>query len=93
LISDCGLRISDWKTTITLLFEKQLSAFSGQLSAKSLSLNKILLFNPPLKKGDIGGFALDRFGKIPPTPLYKGGNIIHGQALKQKQNSWLSAES
>jgi hypothetical protein len=26
------------------------------------------LFNPPLKKGDIGGFALDRFRKIRPTP-------------------------
>jgi len=34
-----------------------------------------------LKKEDIGGFALARFGKIPPTPLYKGGNIIYGQAL------------
>jgi len=48
---------------------------------KSLSLNKLLLLNPPLKKGDIGGFALDRCGKIPPTPLCKGGNIICGQAL------------
>jgi hypothetical protein len=37
-----------------------------------------------LKKGDIGGFALARFGKIPPTPLYKGGNIIYGQALNPK---------
>jgi hypothetical protein len=34
-----------------------------------------------LKKGDIGGFALDDFGKISPTPLYKGGNIIYGQVL------------
>jgi hypothetical protein len=42
-----------------------------------------MLFNPPLKKGDIGGFVLDRFGKIPPTPLYKGGNIIYGQALNK----------
>ena len=32
--------------------------------------------------GDIEGFALDYFGKIPPTPLCKGGNIIYGQALK-----------
>jgi len=48
---------------------------------QSLSLNKLLLLKPPLKKGDIGGFALARFGKIPPTPLYKGGNIIYGQAL------------
>jgi len=37
-----------------------------------------------LKKGDIGGFALARFGKIPPTPLYKGGNIIYGQAFDVK---------
>jgi len=48
---------------------------------KSLSLNRLLPLNPPLKKGDIGGFALARFGKIPPTPLYKAGNIIYGQAL------------
>ena len=49
---------------------------------KSLSLNKFLGLNPPLKKGDLGGFALDHFGKIPPTPLCKGGKIICGQALK-----------
>jgi hypothetical protein len=36
-----------------------------------------------LKKGDIGGFALARIGKIPPTPLYKGGNIIYGQVLSR----------
>jgi hypothetical protein len=36
-----------------------------------------------LKKGDLGGVALARFGKIPPTPLNKGGNIIYGQALRQ----------
>jgi hypothetical protein len=51
-------------------------------NTKSLSLNKLLRLNPPLKKGDIGGFALARLGEIPPTPLYKGGNIIYGQALK-----------
>jgi hypothetical protein len=49
---------------------------------KNLSLNKLPSLNPPLEKGDIGGFALARFGKIPPTPLYKGGNIIYGQALR-----------
>jgi hypothetical protein len=51
---------------------------------KSLSLNKLLPLIPPLKKGDIGGFALARFGKISPTPLYKGGNIVYGQALNLK---------
>jgi hypothetical protein len=49
---------------------------------KSLSLNKLLTLDPPLKKGDIGGFALARLGEIPPTPLYKWGNIIYGQALR-----------
>jgi hypothetical protein len=48
---------------------------------KIVSLNKLLVLNPPLKKEDIGGFALDRCGKIPPTPLCKGGNVIWGQAL------------
>jgi hypothetical protein len=33
-----------------------------------------------LKKGDVGGFALVRLGEMPPTPLYKEGNIIYGQA-------------
>jgi hypothetical protein len=51
------------------------------LPVKSLSLNKLLPLNPPLEKGDKGGFALARFGEIPPSPLYKGGNIISGQAL------------
>jgi hypothetical protein len=35
-----------------------------------------------LKKGKIGGFVLARFGKIPPTPLFKGENIIYGQGPK-----------
>jgi hypothetical protein len=35
-----------------------------------------------LKKGDLGGLGLPRFGKIPPTPLYKGGIIIYGQVFK-----------
>ena len=52
-----------------------------QQTAKSLSFNKLSLLNPPLKKGDIGGFAWGRLGKIPPHPLLKGGNIIYGQAL------------
>jgi hypothetical protein len=51
-------------------------------NTKSLSLNKLLPSNPPLKKGDIGGFALARFGKIPQPPLTKGGLIIKGQALR-----------
>jgi electron transfer flavoprotein alpha subunit len=40
---------------------------------KSLSLNKCSLLNPPLKKGDIGGFAFGASGKSPLTPLYKRG--------------------
>jgi hypothetical protein len=36
--------------------------------AKSLSLNKYLRLNSPLKKGDRGGFALDRLEKISPPP-------------------------
>jgi hypothetical protein len=35
---------------------------------KSLFLNKLPLLNPPLEKGDIGGFALGRLEKIPPYP-------------------------
>jgi hypothetical protein len=34
-----------------------------------------------LKKGDIGGFALYYFGKIPPTPLYKGGILFTDKFL------------
>jgi hypothetical protein len=56
-------------------------AFPRLNFSKSLSLNNLLRLNPPLKKGEIGGFALARLGEIPPTPLYKGGNIIYGQAL------------
>ena len=36
-----------------------------------------VVLNPPLKKEYIGGFALARFGKIPPPPLrlcHKGEN-------------------
>jgi hypothetical protein len=43
---------------------------------KSLSLNNPLRLNPPLEKGDIGGFALDHFGKIPPTPPFAKGGIL-----------------
>jgi hypothetical protein len=43
---------------------------------KSLSLNKLLRLNPPLKKGDIGGFVLDHFGKSPQPPLCKGGILF-----------------
>ena len=45
---------------------------------KSLSLNKLFLLNPPLKKGDIGGFAPGCLEKSPLPPLYKGGKIICG---------------
>src|SRR3972149_1489013 len=31
-------------------------------------LNNSWLSNPPLKKGELGGFALGRLGKIPPHP-------------------------
>jgi hypothetical protein len=40
---------------------------------KSLSLNKFSLLNPPLKKGDIGGFALGCLEKIPPHPPLQRG--------------------
>ncbi len=53
----------------------------------SLSLNKLLGSSPPLKKGEIGGFPLDHLGKIPPTPLCKGGNIIYGQVLSHPGQS------
>ena len=37
--------------------------------------------NPPLEKGDIGGFDLPRFWENPPHPPFtKGGIIIYGQA-------------
>jgi hypothetical protein len=49
------------------------------------SKNKSLRLNPPLKKGDIGGFVLDCSEKIPPTPLGKGGNIISGQVLSLRE--------
>ena len=34
---------------------------------------KFSLLNPPLKKGDIGGFALGRLEKIPPHPPLQRG--------------------
>jgi len=44
---------------------------------KSLSLNKLFLLNPPLKKGDIGGFAPGCLEKIPPhPPLQRGENYL-----------------
>jgi hypothetical protein len=36
---------------------------------------EIIIFKSPFEKGGIGGFALDRLGKIPPppiTPLQRG---------------------
>jgi hypothetical protein len=55
---------------------------SLNIGIQSLSRNRSLCLNPPLKKGDIGGFASDCFGKIPPTPLFKRGHIIYGQVLR-----------
>jgi hypothetical protein len=49
---------------------------------KSLSLKKFSLLNPPLKKGEIGGFALIRLAEIPPAPLYKGGKYYLRTASK-----------
>jgi hypothetical protein len=43
-----------------------------------------VVLNPPLKKGDIGGFAFEGLRKFPLTPHYKGGNTIYGQALNEK---------
>jgi hypothetical protein len=44
---------------------------------KSLSLNKRFLLNPPLKKGDIGGFTSGCLEKIPPHPPFaKGGKLF-----------------
>jgi hypothetical protein len=40
----------------------KLKSYSFHPAMKSLSLNKPLRLNPPLKKGDIGGFALESFG-------------------------------
>ncbi len=34
-----------------------------------------------------------RFGEIPPTPLYKGGNIIYGQVLKLPHGEESSGQS
>jgi hypothetical protein len=49
---------------------------------KSLSLNTFSLLNPPLKKGEIGGFALMRLAEIPPLPpLYKRGEILFTDKL------------
>ncbi len=46
-----------------------------------LILNKRFLLNPPLKKGDIGGFALERFGEIPQPPFTKGGILFTDKFL------------
>jgi hypothetical protein len=54
---------------------------SGLIALLNIILKYNLRLNPSLKKGDIGGFALDRFEKIPPTPLCKGGKNIYGQVL------------
>jgi len=55
---------------------------------KGLCLIKLQPLNSPLKKGAMGGFALARVGKGPPTPLYKGGNMIYGQALNFWETSF-----
>jgi len=52
--------------------------------------------NPPLKKGEIGGFALGRFGKIPPHPPLQRGEYylrISSKSLgmvRQFQQSYFS---
>ena len=48
---------------------------------KSLSLNKFSPSNPPLKKGEIGGFALTGLAEIPPAPLYERGEILFTDKL------------
>jgi len=51
------------------------------------SLFELLRLSPLLKKGKIGGFALDYLGKIPPTFLCKRGDIIYGQVLRRLARS------
>ena len=48
---------------------------------KSLSLNTFSLLNPPLKKGEIGGFALIRLAEIPPRPPLQKGGILFADKL------------
>jgi len=49
---------------------------------ESSSLNK-LLRKSPFEKGEIGGFALDHLGKIPPKPpLAKGGEYYLRASFK-----------
>src|SRR3990172_3216945 len=50
-----------------------MAGLSSALQTKSLSSNNLSFVNPPLKKGEIGGFALGRLGKIPPHPPLEGG--------------------
>ena len=58
--------------------------------SKSLSLNKLFLFNPPLKKGDIGGFASGCLEKIPPhPPLQRGENYLRTSSKYQNVKSSL----
>jgi len=56
------------------------------MRAKSLSLRKLSPLNPPLKKGDIGGFVFGRPGKIPPHPLLKRGEYY----LRTRSKPFLS---
>jgi hypothetical protein len=49
---------------------------------ESLSLDKLSFLNPPLKKGDIGGFALGCRGKIPPHPPLQRGEYYFRTSSK-----------
>jgi hypothetical protein len=50
---------------------------TGTLLLRAYPLNKLFLFNPPLKKGDIGGFTSGCLEKIPPhPPLQRGENYL-----------------
>ena len=51
-----------------------LSTYDFRLATLSLSLNRFLRLNPPLKKGEIGGFDSGTSQKSPQPPFYKGGN-------------------
>ena len=55
---------------------------------RSISI-QLPFLNPPLKKGDIGGFALGRRGEIPPPPPLKKG----GCNLRTSSNSLILAFS
>jgi hypothetical protein len=54
----------------------------------SLSINKRFLLNPPLKKGDIGGFTSGCLEKIPSHPPFaKGEKLFTDKFLTIKRHS------